>query len=919
MTVAHTQQAPEPHITHEPDTTSSDASESMHFLDQVLGRVLQEQEGDRALDAVQEIRRQSIAYHTTGDKAAYTRLHDIVSALPEDLTLQVMRAFTYYLHLLNIAQDEEQLMLHRVAPVTTLAQTICDLRAQGVSEAELTRFFQTALISPILTAHPTEIRRQATMRSEFAIIDGLHARNLSRAAGAETQEIDERIEREIETLWQTHLLRRSKLTVEDEIANGLSYFDHTFFDALPKLQNTLLAALTGDPDARDISSFLRVGSWIGGDRDGNPNVTATTLRKTFDRQSGHALRHYLEDVHNLGSELSVSTRVVGVSEEAAALAAQSFDTSTHREDEPYRRILISIYARLVATLKDINPKALAPRAGHVAQPYRDPAEFLQELDVIDRSLRAHRGIRIARGRLRKLRRKIRAFGFHLASVDLRQNAAVHEATIAELFEAIAPGTGYTDLNEEARCALLLRELDTPRALTRPHWSYTKQTTRELDIFASAKTILHRFGPGAIATSIISNAQSPSDVLELCVLMKEAGILAEDGTCPVALVPLFETIEDLRNGPAIMQALFDIPAYRRVVATQNDTQEVMLGYSDSNKDGGFVTSSWELFQAEQKFVELFAAHKIRLRLFHGRGGSVGRGGGPAREAILAQPPGAVDGQIRLTEQGEVISSRYAHADIGYAHLETLVSATLEASLTPGRAEPDPGAVEIMDQLSGHAFAAYRDLVFGTPGFEDFFWSTTIINEIASLNIGSRPASRKANRDITALRAIPWVFSWAQCRIMLPGWYGFGSGVEKWRMQSENQDLEPLKKLYDSWPFFHSMVEKIELILNKSDLGIASSYADLVSDTNVRDRIFGRISDEWHKTATALEAITGRPPIPLPKGAEGGMIPHRVPYLDSLNHMQVEMMKRARAGNTGELVNRGILLSINGIASGLRNTG
>ena len=919
MTVARTQQTPPLSPNTASQTSPGYADESMRFLDQVLGRVLHEQEGDRALDAVEEIRRQSITYHMTGDKEAYRRLHDIVSALPEDLALQVMRAFTYYLHLLNIAQDEEQLMRHRNAPVTTLAQTIGDLRAQGVSEADLTAFFKTALISPILTAHPTEIRRQATMRSEFAIINALHARNLSRAVGAETDEIEANIEREIETLWQTHLLRRSKLTVEDEIANGLSYFDHTFFDALPKLQNTLLAALTGDPDARDISSFLRVGSWIGGDRDGNPNVTAATLRKTFDRQSGHALRHYLEEVHALGSELSVSTRVVDVSAEAAALAAQSFDTSNHREDEPYRRILISIYARLVATLKDINPRALAPRAGHVSQPYRDPAEFLQELDVIDRSLRAHRGIRIARGRLRKLRRKIRAFGCHLASVDLRQNASVHEATIAELFEAISPGTDYPALDETARCALLVRELETPRALIRPHWTYSDQTARELGIFSTAKTLLDRFGPGAIATSIISNAQAPSDVLELCVLMKEAGILGEEGACPVALVPLFETIEDLRNGPDIMQALFEIPAYRRVVAAQDDTQEVMLGYSDSNKDGGFVTSSWELFQAEQKFVDLFAAHKIRLRLFHGRGGSVGRGGGPAREAILAQPPGSVNGQIRLTEQGEVISSRYAHADIGYAHLETLVSATLEASLKPGRTGPTPEAVEAMNTLSDHAFAAYRDLVFGTPGFEDFFWSTTIINEIASLNIGSRPASRKATRDITALRAIPWVFSWAQCRIMLPGWYGFGTGIEKWRAERPESGLGTLHELYHSWPFFRSMIGKIELILNKSDLGIAASYADLVSDTKVRDRIFGRISEEWHKTAEALEAITGRPPIPLPKEAEGGMIPNRVPYLDSLNHMQIEMMKRARAGKTGELVSRGILLSINGIASGLRNTG
>ncbi|WP_210115094.1 phosphoenolpyruvate carboxylase [Roseovarius aestuariivivens] len=897
----------------------SDALESIRFLGRLLGRVLQEQEGDRAFDVVEKIRLCSIEYHKTGNADAYATLEEVISALPEDLTLQVLRAFTYFLHLLNIAQDEETLLQHRRAPVATLLSTIKLLREKGISETAMAEFFDSALVSPILTAHPTEIRRQSTMRSEFAITKMLDQRSQAQIVSKATDEIDREIEREIEVLWQTHLLRRSKLTVDDEITNGLAYFDHTFFEAVPKLHATLLTGLKGRTDAADVPAFLRIGTWIGGDRDGNPNVTAETLEKTFNRQSGHVIRHYLEEVHTLGSELSISTRVVSVSEEAATLAERSFDTSTHREDEPYRRILMLIYARLVSTLKDINPKALAPRAGRTADPYASPAEFLADLDVIDRSLRANRGARIADGRLLKLRRKTRAFGFHLASVDLRQNASVHEATIAEMFEAIHPGKDYLDKAEEERCACLIEELTSPRALIRPFWSYSEQTEKELAIFRRAKHIVDRFGPGAIATSIISNAQSPSDVLELCVLLKEAGILTRDGQCPVAIVPLFETIADLQNGPEIMRDLFEIPEYRRIVDGQGKTQEVMLGYSDSNKDGGYVTSNWELFQAEQNFVELFKEYGIRLRLFHGRGGSVGRGGGPAREAILAQPPGAVDGQIRLTEQGEVISSRYSHAEIGYAHLETLVSATMEASLLPGQNLPEEDTIEIMNTLSGHAFDAYRDLVFGTEGFEEFFWSTTIINEISSLNIGSRPASRKGNRDITALRAIPWVFSWAQCRIMLPGWYGFGTAVAKWQDETGEPGLDKLAKLYRDWPFFHALIQKIELIINKSDLTIAARYADLVQDKDLRDRIFGRITEEWHVTVKALESIIGHPVLAAEAMAEGGMVPHRTPYLNSLNHIQIEMMKRARAGNDGELVNRGILLSINGVASGLRNTG
>ncbi|SFB86184.1 phosphoenolpyruvate carboxylase [Tropicimonas isoalkanivorans] len=882
--------------------------EGIRYLGKILGRVVHTQEGGDAFDTVENIRLSSIHYHRTGDENAYQKLQRTISGMSEDRTLQVLRAFTYFLHLLNISQDQETLAAGRNEP-SQLESVVEAIREAGFTEEQISKFFREALVSPILTAHPTEIRRQSTMRSEFKIFRLLDDRTRARTVGLDHSDIDTAIEREISTLWQTHLLRRAKLTVNDEIKNGLAYFDHTFFRAVPEIQEAVHDALHLRP-GEDVPPFLRIGTWIGGDRDGNPFVTDEVLRNTFRLQAGHALSHYLSEIDQLGLELSMSTRVVPVSDEVLALAERSPDRSVHRQDEPYRRGLIGVFSRLAATLKEIDPEAPPPRVPLPASPYTGPEEVLTDLDVIDTSLRANQAGLIADGRLLSLRRKIRSFGFHLASVDLRQNSAVHATTVAELFEAIAPGTGYMDLSEEARVELLRAELNSPRSLLRPFWDYSDATEKELRIFRTAKDIIDRFGPKAICTAIISNAQSVSDVLELSVLLKQVGLLALDGSCTISVVPLFETIADLQMGPTIISELLDLPEYRRVLDSQGGIQEIMLGYSDSNKDGGFVTSGWELHKAERELVKLFRDRSLRLRLFHGRGGSVGRGGGPAREAITAQPPGAVDGQIRLTEQGEVISSRYGHAESGYAHLETLVSATAEASLLPGPDLATEDAEAIMESLSEHAFRAYRSLVFETDGFEDFFWSSTIINEIASLNIGSRPASRSTTREITSLRAIPWVFSWAQCRLMLPGWYGFGTAVKSW--QDANPDRgDALADLYRDWPFFHSMVAKVVSVIEKSDLSIASHYADLVEDTALRDRIFSRISEEWHATADALEAITGERPVKVEQ--------HRTPYLDPLNHIQVSLMEKVRTEETTERIKRGLLLSINGVASGLRNTG
>jgi len=503
---------------------------------------------------------------------------------------------------------------------------------------------------------------------------------------------------------------------------------------------------------------------------------------------------------------------------------------------------------------------------------------------------------------------------------MRQNSAVHERTLAELFEAVAPGTNYRELPEDARIALLSRELTTARPLASPFVAYGEETIKELAVLRAAAEAHATFGGAVIPQCIISMTEGASDLLEVAVLLKEAGLVAPDGTGRLNIVPLFETIDDLRQCAQIMDSLFALPEYRRLVDSRGSVQEVMLGYSDSNKDGGFVTSGWELYKAEISLIEVFERHGVRLRLFHGRGGSVGRGGGPSYDAILAQPGGAVNGQIRITEQGEIISSKYSNADVGRHNLEILAAATLEASLLqPKHSAPRDEYIAAMEELSNLAYAAYRNLVYETEGFEDYFWASTVISEISTLNIGSRPASRTKTRKIEDLRAIPWVFSWAQCRLMLPGWYGFGSAVDAWVKQHPDKGIAFLQELYREWPFFQTLLSNMDMVLSKSSIAIASRYADLVPDEKLRSTIFGRIRTEWHDSIETLLTIMGHDRLLQGNPLLERSIRNRFPYLDPLNHVQVELLQAHRALSTDEQVLRGIQLTINGISAGLRNSG
>jgi phosphoenolpyruvate carboxylase len=900
----------------------------IRLLGRILGDTVRDQEGADVFDLVERIRQTSIRFHRDDDEPARRELELILDSMSISQTVRIVRAFSYFSHLANIAEDQNNIRQMRARSSAggsprpgTLALTLSHARAAGFSAADLRKFFATALVSPVLTAHPTEVRRKSTIDREMEIAALLDRRERVQLTPEEASASDEQLRRAVLTLWQTNLLRRTKLTVLDEVGNGLSFYDYTFLHEVPWLHCALEDRLNEGEGAApgELPSFLKMGSWIGGDRDGNPFVTAEVMRGTLKMQSSRVLRYYLEELHVLGSELSLAAHLADVSKDLRGLAERSPDTSQHRKGEPYRLAVSGIYARLTATAARLGVEITRPAVGEAAA-YANVAEFKADLDILYRSLISNNSRVIARGRLRHLRRAADCFGFHLARLDMRQNSDVHERTVAELIDAAMPGMSYLALNEEARIALLTAELRNTRPLTSSFVKYSEETLGELAVFHAAAEAHARFGAEAIPQCIISMCKGVSDMLEVALLLKEAGIVNPSGRSAINIVPLFETIEDLQASSGIMDRILSLHDYRKLVDSRGAVQEVMLGYSDSNKDGGFVTSGWELYKAEIGLVEVFERHHVRLRLFHGRGGSVGRGGGPSYDAILAQPGGAVNGQIRITEQGEIISSKYSNAEVGRDNLEILAAATLEASLLqPKHSAPSKDYLKAMEQLSALAFKAYRGLVYETEGFADYFWSSTVITEIATLNIGSRPASRKKTREIEDLRAIPWVFSWAQCRLMLPGWYGFASAVEIWVKEHPDKGMPFLRELYREWPFFRTLLSNMDMVLAKSSIAIASRYAELVPDVGLRDSIFGRIRQEWQTSIELLLDIMGQQRLLQGNPLLERSIRNRFPYLDPLNHVQVELLKEHRAQNPDEQVLRGIQITINGISAGLRNSG
>ncbi|MGY1600928.1 phosphoenolpyruvate carboxylase [Geodermatophilus sp. SYSU D00815] len=909
--------------------------DDIRLLGRVLGEVIGEQAGADVLELVESTRVE--AFRIRRSEVDREELAARLAGLDIRSANHVIRAFSHFSLLANLAEDihhERRRRHHRregsPPQLGTLAATF-DLLDQASLDADtVARELAGALVVPVVTAHPTEVRRKTISQVQRQVADLIRERDRT-ALGEVGDEWSAKLWRAVLTLWQTALLRLSRLRLSDEIDEALRYYELSLFDVVPAINAELRRALTERwPDAGLLERpMLLPGSWIGGDRDGNPFVTAEALKRATTRQAETALRHYLDELDQLRVELSMSDRLVTPTPALYRLAEASRDDSPFRADEPYRRALGGVHARVVATTRRAVGHVHGPAPEVELPPYDDPDQLRADLDTIDASLRSHGAGALADDRLARLREAVEVFGFHLCGLDMRQNAEVHEEVVAELLAWAGVTDDYAGMGEEQRVALLAEELRLRRPLVRPGAQLSERVRGELDVLEAAAAQVALLGPRVLPNYVISMCESVSDVLEVAVLLKEVGLLdpgAEDGpTCPIGISPLFETIEDLQNAGRTLSAVLEQPLYRALVAARGDVQEVMLGYSDSNKDGGYLAANWALYRAELSLVEVARREGIRLRLFHGRGGTVGRGGGPSYDAIRAQPPGSVAGQLRITEQGEVIAAKYGEPDRARRNLEALVAATLESTLLDieGLGDDAEPAYELLDDLAARAERAYRALVHETPGFVEWFRAATPIGELAELNIGSRPPSRKAGDKITDLRAIPWVFSWSQARIMLPGWYGTGTALEGYvagdAAADEDARLGRLQELHRRWPFFRTIMSNMGMVLAKTDLGLAARYAELVPDRQLRHQVFDAITAEHERTCRMLLAVTGDDRLLADNPSLARSIRNRFPYLEPLHHLQVEMLRRRRGGDDDELTRRNIQLTINGIATALRNSG
>jgi hypothetical protein len=844
----------------------------------------------------------------------------ILPSLSEAQTENLITAVGMFAQILNIAEDvhhQRRRLVHEhagnVASEGNIAETVKKFQANDLDKPTVQAALNQTQINAVLTAHPTEVQRQATLISHRKIRALLPQRELCKTPD-ELAELQREMDIVLLTLWQTSETRHFKITVKSEINNGVNIFPISFFQAIPKLYRRMEKQFQAAFPDIQIPNIMQIGGWIGGDRDGNPNVSAKTLRDAFTHHANAAFHHYRRELEALYQELPLSVRRVKVSDAVLVLSAQSPDKEVGRKEEPYRRAIALILSRMTGKAHQLNVQ-LGCKYG-VGQPYENKDEFLRDLYALQNSLRDNGSAVLADGRIADLIRTVSICGFHLMPLDLRQHAEKQANVVIELFQH-AGLENFAMLPESEKQTVLLRELNNPRPLSSPFITYSAESRYELDIFREASLIKQQFGEQAISQSIISNCEQPSDLLVLALLFKETGLLTIQNGKPVSrmnIVPLFETIEALQNACPIMETMFQSDWYRAFIDSRDNIQEIMLGYSDSNKDGGYITSTWSLYQAEQGLVKLFAEYNIRMRLFHGRGGSVGRGGGPSYQAILAQPAGSVAGQIRITEQGEVITAKYGDPSNAVRNLEALVAATLEATLLPIDADPD---ANLMNQLSQSAFKHYRALIT-RDGFIDYFLQTSPIEQIASLNLGSRPASRKTLAQIQDLRAIPWVFSWTQNRLILPAWYGFGSAVQD-LCQRDSGSLKNLQAHAQTNPFFRAMLSNMEQVMAKTDITLAEHYAELSQDPQHGAAIFADIKAEYQRSRQALLDILQADELLKDNRALARSLALRIPYLNALGALQVALLKKLRQDPTNQYVLQMVHQTINGVAQGLRNTG
>jgi len=883
-------------------------NEDIRYLGRLLGDVIRAYGGEPLFQRIESIRAGSVD-RFRGRASRNDEPGQGLDSLGLDDTLAFVRSFMLFSMLANLAEDRQGGLNESGQDMATALQR---LEGEGIGRDVAAALLDRSLIVPVLTAHPTEVMRKSMIDHRNRIAALMQLRDAGYLETPQGDIVEQAILRQIALLWQTRPLRRERIQVADEVEIALSYLRDVFLPVLPRLYARWERVLPHRPQC-----FLRLGTWIGGDRDGNPNVTAATLGVALQRASRTLLDSYLQQLDSLSAELSISTELATATDEVLALAETAGNGRAGKRDEPYRRALAAITERLKATSAVLSDTAGAPAPTSGLRPYATPQELRADLAVLAHSLgRGGARLLASGGALGRLIRTVEACGFHLATIDLRQNSDVHGRVVAELLRTAGVIDDYTQLAEGARIALLRRELASNRLLSSPYAAYSDEVRSELAIAHAAASAHDRYGNACITTYIISKCESVSDLLEVNLLLKEAGLYQPNAPAEASImvVPLFETIGDLEHAPQIMHEWLALPEVFAAVERRG-YQEVMVGYSDSNKDGGYLTSVWSLNQASRALAGVFDELGVTLQIFHGRGGSVGRGGGPSFAAIRAQPAGTVQGRLRITEQGEVIAAKYGTPESAAANLEAIAAATLLASLDDrGRdSETREKFQNAMTLISENAFTEYRALVYETPGFTSFFRQMTPVQEIATLKIGSRPASRTASGRIEDLRAIPWVFSWAQARVMLPGWYGAGQALASF------EDRGLLREMAAAWPFFRTTLDNMEMVLAKTDMQIARHYLQLVEDREAAQKIFARLCAAWEQTHDCLLEVTGQSRLLENNPTLDASIRLRLPYIEPLNLLQVELLKRHRAGEADPRVQEGIQLSINAVATALRNSG
>lgn len=845
----------------------------------------------------------------------YQGLNRLVTSLSNDEMVYISRYFSILPLLINISEDVD--LAYEINHQNNIDQdylgklsTTIKLVAEKENAVEILEHLN---VVPVLTAHPTQVQRKSMLDLTNHIHSLLRKYRDVKLGLINKDKWYNDLRRYIEIIMQTDMIREKKLKVTNEITNAMEYYNSSFLKAVPHLTTEYKRLAQAHGLNLKQAKPITMGMWIGGDRDGNPFVTAETLKQSALTQCEVIMNYYDKKIYQLYREFSLSTSIVNVSKQVREMARQSKDNSIYREKELYRRALFDIQSKIQAT------KTYLIEDEEVGTRYETANDFYKDLIAIRDSLLENKGESLISGDFVELLQAVEIFGFYLASIDMRQDSSVYEACVAELLKSAGIHSRYSELSEEEKCDLLLKELEEdPRILSATHAEKSELLAKELAIFKTARVLKDKLGDDVIRQTIISHATSLSDMLELAILLKEVG-LVDTERARVQIVPLFETIEDLDHSEETMRKYLSLSLAKKWIDSRNNYQEIMLGYSDSNKDGGYLSSCWTLYKAQQQLTAIGDEFGVKVTFFHGRGGTVGRGGGPTYEAITSQPLKSIKDRIRLTEQGEVIGNKYGNKDAAYYNLEMLVSAAINRMITQKKSDTNtPNRYEaIMDQVVDRSYDIYRDLVFGNEHFYDYFFESSPIKAISSFNIGSRPAARKTITEIGGLRAIPWVFSWSQSRVMFPGWYGVGSSFKEF-INKNPENIAILRDMYQNWPFFQSLLSNVDMVLSKSNMNIAFEYAKLCEDEQVK-AIYETILNEWQVTKNVILAIEGHDELLADNPYLKASLDYRMPYFNILNYIQLELIKRQRRGELSSDQERLIHITINGIATGLRNSG